>query len=90
MHDNWLQENSFDEEDFGLAERQQTAINVIEAAWDEASQHGVEDEILVNTSLFAALSKLVMVYGEDATADYCKKLSNRVSDGEFTLFRVLN
>ncbi|MBL4646093.1 MAG: hypothetical protein COA52_02300 [Hyphomicrobiales bacterium] len=90
MHNNWLQENSFDEEDFSLAERQQTAINVIEAAWEEATEHGVEDEILVNTSLFAALSKLVMLYGEDATAEYCRKLSTRVDNGEFTLFRVLN
>lgn len=90
MSDSWLSEDDFDDEDYGLAERQQTAIETIEAAWRDALDQGVEPDILINTSLFAAVSQIVEQRGEDAAVKFCNGLPERVQNGEFTLYRVLN
>ncbi len=89
MQDLWQEEEDFDEE-FGLADRQQTALCTLQAAWEEALEQGVEQDILIETSIFAALSKIVTDCGEDVAADYCAKLPERIQTGEFTMFRVLN
>ena len=44
--------------------------------------------MLANAALFAALSDLVGVYGEDAVAKMASGLSRRVQHGEFTLRRT--
>lgn len=89
MQDLWHDEDDFDD-DFGLADRQQTALNTLQAAWEEALEQGVEQDILIETSLFAALSQIILQRSEDAAADYCAKLPERIQNGEFTLHRVLN
>lgn len=89
MQDLWQEEEDFDE-DFGLADRQQTALCTLQAAWEEALEQGVEQDILIETSIFAALSRIVTQNGEDVAADYCAKLPERIQTGEFTMFRVLN
>nr|WP_306265385.1 hypothetical protein [Pararhizobium sp. IMCC3301] len=89
MQDLWQDEEDF-EEDFGLADRQQTALNSLQAAWEEALEQGVEQDILIETSLFAALSQIILQSSEGAAADYCAKLPERIENGEFTLYRVLN
>lgn len=90
MPDSWLSEDDFDEDDFGLAERQQTAVETIEAAWRDALDQGIEPDLLINTSLFAAMSQIVLHKGEDAAVQFCKGLPDRINGGEFTLYRVLN
>lgn len=90
MSDLWLNEDDYDDEDYGLAERQQTAIETIEAAWRDALEQGVEPDILINTSLFAAMSQIVEQKGENAAITFSKGLPERIQNGEFTLYRVLN
>ncbi|MEP0519719.1 MAG: hypothetical protein ABJO09_07370 [Hyphomicrobiales bacterium] len=90
MSDPWLNEDDVDEDDYGFAERQQTAIETIEAAWRDALEQGIEPDILINTSLFAAMSQIVEHRGEDAAVKFCNGLPERIENGEFTLYRVLN
>lgn len=89
MQDIWQEEEDSDE-NFGLAERQQTALCTLQAAWEEALEQGVEPDILIETSIFAALSRIVTENGEDVASDYCAKLPERIQTGEFTMCRVLN
>lgn len=49
---------------------------------------GIEPEMLANAALFAALSDLIAVYGEDAVAKMTTGLSRRIHHGEFTLKRT--
>lgn len=64
------------------------ALRYIIDAWEEALHDGIEPEMLANASLFAALSDLVTIYGEDAVARMTDNLSRRIQHGEFTLNRT--
>ena len=64
------------------------ALRYIIDAWDEALHDGIEPEMLANASLFAALSDLVSMYGEDAVSKMADRLSRRINHGEFTLNRT--
>lgn len=65
--------------------QKQQALRYIIDAWEEALHDGIEPEMLANASLFAALSDLVSMYGEDAVAKMAEKLARRIHHGEFTL-----
>lgn len=65
-----------------------TALRYILDAWDEALHDGLEPQMLANASLFAALSDLVNIYGEDAVSKMTDGLSTRIQHGEFTLNRT--
>ena len=64
------------------------ALRYILDAWEEALHDGIEPEMLANAALFAALSDLIAVYGEDAVAKMTTGLSRRIHHGEFTLKRT--
>jgi hypothetical protein len=68
--------------------RSQEALRYILDAWEEALHDGIEPEMLANAALFAALSDLIAVYGEDAVANMTTGLSRRIHHGEFTLKRT--
>ena len=68
--------------------QKQAALRYILEAWEEALHDGIEPEMLANASLFAALSDLVSIYGEDAVAKMADRLSRRIQHGEFTLNRT--
>jgi hypothetical protein len=68
--------------------QKQAALRYIIDAWEEALHDGIEPEMLANASLFAALSDLVSMYGEDAVASMADRLSRRIQHGEFTLNRT--
>ncbi|MDA7948442.1 MAG: hypothetical protein AAGF14_03255 [Pseudomonadota bacterium] len=68
--------------------QKQAALRYIIEAWEEALHDGIEPEMLANASLFAALSDLVSIYGEDAVAKMADRLSRRIQHGEFTLNRT--
>ena len=70
------------------AARKQAALQYILDAWEEALHDGIEPEMLANAALFAALSDLIAVYGEDAVAKMTTGLSRRIHHGEFTLKRT--
>lgn len=68
--------------------QKKAALLYILDAWEDAVQEGIEPEMLANAALFAALSDLIAVYGEDAVAQMTKGLERRINEGEFTLNRV--
>ena len=68
--------------------QKQAALRYIIDAWDEALHDGIEPEMLANASMFAALSDLVSMYGEDAVGKMANRLSRRIQHGEFTLNRT--
>jgi hypothetical protein len=70
------------------AARRQAALRYILEAWEEALHDGIEPEMLANAALFAALTDLIDVYGEDAVAKITNGLSRRIRYGEFTLKRT--
>jgi predicted NUDIX family NTP pyrophosphohydrolase len=69
-------------------DQKQAALRYIMEAWHLALHDGIEPEMLANASFFAALSDLVATYGEDAVAKMAEGLSQRIHNGEFTLYRV--
>jgi hypothetical protein len=68
--------------------QKQAALGYILDAWAEAVHDGIEPEMLANAALFAALSDLITIYGEDAVAKMTSGLSRRIQHGEFTLKRT--
>ena len=79
----WISQN----ED-GDGDQSQAALRYILEAWEDALQDGIEPEMLANASLFAALTDLIDVYGENAVAKMASGLKRRIHHGEFTLRRT--
>ncbi|MGQ7792376.1 hypothetical protein ACUN0C_08215 [Faunimonas sp. B44] len=73
-----------------IAEQKREALRLVFETWREASGAGVEPEVLAHVSLFTALRNLVEIYGEDATAAFAGRLSERILGGEFTAPVLLN
>jgi hypothetical protein len=65
------------------------ALGLILAAWDEGTENGVASEQMAYAALFAALTDLVSMYGEDAVVELARGLERRLMQGEFTLGRVM-
>jgi hypothetical protein len=65
------------------------ALGLILAAWDEGKQSGVTTEQMAYAALFAALSDLVSLYGEDAVVRLTEGLQKRIRSGEFTMDRTV-
>lgn len=68
--------------------RKQVALRYILDAWEDALHDGIEPEMLANAALFAALTDLIDVYGENAVAEMTSRLPRRIHHGEFTLRRT--
>lgn len=64
------------------------ALSLILNAWDEGTESGVTPEQMAYAALFAALSDLVTLHGEDAVIRLAQGLERRISQGEFTLGRT--
>jgi hypothetical protein len=67
------------------AEQKQAALSYVREAWEEARLDGVEGDCMAQAFLFAALSELVTVYGEEATGRFAENLPARIRNGEFSL-----
>ena len=65
------------------------ALSLILAAWDEGTENGVSSERMAYAALFAALTDLVTIFGEDAVIKLARGLEQRLLSGEFTLDRTL-
>ena len=61
------------------------ALDLVQEAWIEASLHGIDSDCMAQTCLFAAFCELVSAYGEEAAARYASRLSERISNGEFSI-----
>lgn len=70
-------------------EERQLALEYLAEAWNEAEDDGVESSALAHASLFAALTTLVDVYGEEAVAKLIGALPDRIRSGEYNLERSL-
>lgn len=81
--DVWIEEPVED----GDAQKQ-AALRYILDAWDDALHDGIEPEMLANAALFAALTDLIEIYGENAVAKMTSRLPRRIHHGEFTLRRT--
>ncbi len=66
-------------------EKKARALELILNAWDEALAGGVEPEVVASVAIYAAIADMVDRYGEEAVADFCATLPERVRNGEFTL-----
>ena len=66
-------------------EKKARALELILDAWDRAVSEGADAEVVASVAIYAALADMVDRYGEDAVADFCATLPERVRRGEFTL-----
>ena len=73
----------------GLDERKRAALEYLLDAWADATDAGVEPEVVASAAIFAAVSDLVDVFGEEKVADMVQDLPDRIRMGEFTIDRVL-
>lgn len=80
---------SEDGDDVPISEQKRVALAYLSQAWDEAVADGVNSDVLAHTALFAALSDLILSYGEAAVADLTVTLKDRILNREFTLDRTL-
>lgn len=69
-------------------DEKQAALRYILDAWEEAVYDGVDPNNLATAAIFAALSDMVAVYGEDPVASMTEGLPERIRFGEFTVNRV--
>jgi hypothetical protein len=64
------------------------ALNLILDAWDQGTECGVLPEQMAYAALFAALTDLVALFGEEAVMKLTRGLETRIEHGEFSLDRV--
>jgi hypothetical protein len=67
------------------SEKKARALELILDAWDRALSEGADAEMIASVAIYAAVADMVDRYGEDAVADFCATLPDRVRRGEFTL-----
>ncbi|SNZ07981.1 hypothetical protein [Cohaesibacter gelatinilyticus] len=87
--DHSTQQHSSDLEGIELERQKQHVLTLLNDFWDEASDEGVDQDLLAHAALFQALSSFVLAYGEEAVSDMCKNLSSRVMAGDYTVGRIL-
>lgn len=61
------------------------ALELIIDAWEKALAEGAEPEIVASVAMYAAIADMVDRFGEEAVADFCSTLPERIRNGEFTL-----
>lgn len=66
-------------------EKKARALQLILDAWDASLADGVEPEVIASVAIYAAMADMVDRFGEQAVADFCATLPERVRNGEFTL-----
>lgn len=76
------------EEEQQIRDQKQAALRYILDAWEEAVYDGIEPDLLATAAMFAALSDMVVTYGEEAVATMTNGLAERIQHGEFTVNRV--
>lgn len=66
-------------------EQKRIALDILLEAWDRALAQDVEPEVLATAAIYAALTDMVDLYGEEPVATLVESLPERIRDGEFTL-----
>ena len=76
-------------EELILAEKERVAQELIEEAWANAVQEGIEPAILAEQAIAFALTQLGLTGGEEAVREIVDGLPDRVASGHFLAQRVL-
>ncbi|MGI9353888.1 MAG: hypothetical protein ACR2PF_01790 [Rhizobiaceae bacterium] len=76
-------------EELILAEKERVAQELIEEAWANAVQEGIEPAILAEQAITFALTQLGLTGGEEAVREIVDSLPDRVASGHFLAQRVL-
>jgi hypothetical protein len=66
----------------------QVALRYILEAWEEAVYDGLDPDAIATAAIFAALSDMIAVYGEEPVATMCARLPERIRHGEFTVMKT--
>ena len=66
-------------------EQKQLALRLMLEAWDDAVAQGASSEIVASSAIFAALTEMIDIYGEETVADMVAEWPERIREGEFTL-----
>ncbi len=61
------------------------ALDLVLDAWEQAVREGAAPEAVASVAIYAALADMTERYGEDAVAEFCATLAERVRGGEFTV-----
>ncbi len=74
-------------EDFNDDEDEQksVALELLLDAWDDAVNQGVAPELVASSAIFAALSDMIDMYGEEPVAEMASGLPERIRRGEFSM-----
>lgn len=67
------------------ADERRAALGYVTEAFAEATLAGIEGDCFAHAALFAAFSKLVTTYGEEAVAQFAERLPPRIRNGEFSV-----
>jgi len=66
-------------------EQKHLALKVMLEAWDDAVAQGASSEIVASSAIFAALTDMIDIYGEETVAEMVAEWPHRIREGEFTL-----
>ena len=69
--------------------QKQQALSMLNDLWDQASDDSLDIDCLSHAALFQALSSLVLAYGEESVANFCKALPDHILCGDYSLDRKL-
>lgn len=61
------------------------ALELLLDAWDSALDEGVNADVLATTAIFAALTDMIDLHGEEMAVQMIETLPARIRAGEFTL-----
>lgn len=70
-------------------EKQRVASHFLHEAWDSALEEGIEPNILADSAVDVALTRLFTEAGEDSVRSMIEALSDRLASGHFDATRVL-
>lgn len=61
------------------------ALELLLDAWDEALNQGCAPELVATSAIFAALTDMVDLFGEERVAEMASALPERIRRGEFSM-----
>lgn len=66
-------------------EQKSVALQFLLDAWDDALSSGCAPEMIATSAIYAALSDMVDLYGEEYVAEMTSGLPDRIRRGEFSM-----
>ncbi len=72
-------------DDRDAEEQKSVALQLLLDAWDDALSSGCAPELIATSAIYAALSDMVDIYGEEYVAEMANGLPDRIRRGEFSM-----